>query len=53
MEKLTRRAFLEQSGKAVIGAAAGLTVLRSWSHSPNDTIGVAIVGLNGQGKTHM
>jgi predicted dehydrogenase len=28
-------------------------VLRAWSHSPNDTIGVAIVGLNGQGKTHL
>lgn len=36
-----------------MGAAAGLTVLRAWSYSPNDTIGVGIVGLNGQGKTHM
>jgi predicted dehydrogenase len=53
MERITRRAFLEQSNRAVLGAVAGLTVLRSWSHSPNDTIGVAIIGLNGQGKTHM
>ncbi|MDW8291107.1 MAG: twin-arginine translocation signal domain-containing protein, partial [Armatimonadota bacterium] len=53
MERITRRTFLEQSGRAIVGAAAGLTVLRSWSHSPNDTIGVAVIGLNGQGKTHM
>lgn len=53
MERITRRAFLAQSSRAVLGAAAGLTVLRSWSQSPNDTIGVAIIGLNGQGKTHM
>jgi predicted dehydrogenase len=53
MQPITRRAFLEQSGRAMLGAAAGLTVLRAWSHSPNDTIGVAIVGLNGQGKTHL
>jgi predicted dehydrogenase len=53
MERMTRRAFLEQSGRAALGVATGLTVLRAWSHSPNDTIGVAIVGLNGQGKTHM
>jgi hypothetical protein len=53
MQPITRRAFLEQSGRAVLGAAAGLTVLRGWSHSPNDTIGVAIIGLNGQGKTHI
>lgn len=53
MQPITRRAFLEQSGRAMLGAAAGLTVLRGWSQSPNDTIGVAIVGLNGQGKTHI
>jgi predicted dehydrogenase len=53
MERMTRRAFLEQSGRAVMGAAAGLTVLRAWSHSPNDTIGVAVIGLNGQGKAHI
>ena len=53
MEPITRRVFLERSGRAMLGAAAGLTVLRAWSHSPNDTIGVAIIGLNGQGKTHM
>jgi predicted dehydrogenase len=53
MERMTRRAFLEQSGRAALGVATGLTVLRAWSHSPNDTIGVAIVGLNGQGKTHI
>jgi predicted dehydrogenase len=53
MEQMTRRAFLEQSGRAVMGAAAGLTVLRAWSHSPNDTIGVAVIGLNGQGKAHI
>ena len=53
MQPITRRVFLEQSGRAMLGAAAGLTVLRAWSHSPNDTIGVAIVGLNGQGKTHL
>jgi predicted dehydrogenase len=28
-------------------------VLRAWSHSPNDTIGVAVIGLNGQGKAHI
>ena len=50
---MTRRAFLEQSGRAALGAAAGLTVLRAWSHSPNDTIGVAVIGLNGQGKAHI
>lgn len=50
---ITRREFLAQSGKALIGAAAGFTVLRAWSHSPNDTIGVAVVGFNGQGKTHI
>jgi len=53
MERMTRRAFLEQSGRAALGAAAGLTVLRAWSHSPNDTIGVAVIGLNGQGKAHI
>ncbi len=50
---ITRREFLVQSGKALVGAAAGLTILRAWSHSPNDTIGVAVVGFNGQGKTHI
>jgi predicted dehydrogenase len=53
MEPITRRAFLEQSGRIIIGASARLTVLRAWSHSPNDTIGVAVIGLNGQGKTHI
>lgn len=53
MEPITRRAFLGQAGRAALGAAAGLTVLRAWSHSPNETIGIGIIGLNGQGKTHM
>jgi len=53
MERIDRRTFLIQSGKLMLGAAAGLTFLRSWSHSPNDTIGVAVVGFNGQGKTHI
>ncbi|MCS6923329.1 MAG: Gfo/Idh/MocA family oxidoreductase [Fimbriimonadales bacterium] len=53
MEQITRRTFLERSGRAIVSAAAGLTVLRSWSYSPNDTIGIGIIGLNGQGKTHM
>ncbi len=53
MKTLSRREFLVQSGRLVVGATAGLTFLRSWSHSPNDTIGVAVVGFNGQGKTHI
>ena len=53
MERIDRRTFLIQSGKMVLGAAAGLTILRSWGQSPNDTIGVAVVGFNGQGKTHI
>jgi len=52
MERIGRREFLAQSGKAMLGATAGLTFLRSWSHSPNDTINVAVVGLNGQGWGH-
>ncbi len=53
MERIGRREFLAQSGKMVLGTAAGLTFLRSWAHSPNDTINVAVVGLNGQGWTHI
>ncbi len=53
MERIDRRTFLIRSGRLMLGAAAGLTVLRGWSFSPNDTIGVAVVGFNGQGKTHI
>jgi len=53
MERISRREFLSQSGRVVLGATAGLTVLRSWGYSPNDTIGIAVIGLNGHGKSHL
>ncbi|MDW8051648.1 MAG: Gfo/Idh/MocA family oxidoreductase [Armatimonadota bacterium] len=53
MERLSRREFMAHSARAVVGAAAGITVLRSWSYSPNDTIGIAVIGLNGHGRSHI
>lgn len=49
---LTRRAFLRNT--ALVGAASALTA-RSWSQvaGANSEIRVAVVGLNGRGKSHL
>lgn len=55
MERIDRRTFLAQSGKAFAMTAAGLTLLpaRGSKYSQNDTIGVAVIGFNGQGGSHI
>lgn len=57
MELMGRRRFLEKSGQALVSMAAGLTVLKSansaYSYSQNDTIGAAVVGFHGHGRSHI
>jgi predicted dehydrogenase len=49
---LTRRAFLRNT--ALVGAASALTA-RSWSQvaGANSDVRVAVIGLNGRGKSHL
>ncbi len=55
MSRMNRRGFIHQSGKALMGAAAGLTILRgtgsAWA--ANDEIGIAVVGIHGRGQSHI
>jgi predicted dehydrogenase len=60
MAKRTRREFLEESmfaTVAALGAASGAKVYAHQSAggrvSPNDTINVAVVGVNGRGNAHI
>jgi predicted dehydrogenase len=55
MKHLSRREFLHGSSKALAGAAVGLTVLKSRksAFAANDQIGVAVMGINGRGQSHM
>lgn len=56
--KQTRREFLEQSMLATAAAAAGAAVspavfAAKGSGSPNERLRVAVLGVNGRGKTHL
>jgi predicted dehydrogenase len=59
MAKRTRREFLEESmfaTVAALGAASGTKVLASQAAgrvSANDTINVAVIGVNGRGNAHI
>lgn len=52
---MDRREFLSQSGKALAGMAAGLTILKGTrsAYSQNETIGAAVVGFHGRGQAHI
>jgi len=52
---MDRREFLSQSGKALAGVAAGLTLLKGTrsAYSQNETIGAAVVGFHGRGQAHI
>ncbi|MCI0665489.1 MAG: Gfo/Idh/MocA family oxidoreductase, partial [Acidobacteria bacterium] len=47
-----RRNFIKSSTSAVAATAVGLNI-KSYAGSPNDTIRVAVVGLRGQGNSHI
>jgi predicted dehydrogenase len=58
MAKFTRRQFLEDSllvaaAMAVLPSGKLLGAEEKQSISPNEKLGVAIIGVNGQGKTHL
>lgn len=50
MTKLNRRHFLGTSAGAALALSAGG---RSWAQSPNEKLGVAIIGTGGRGQSHM
>jgi predicted dehydrogenase len=54
MKHIPRRKFLFESlgGAAAVGAAAGLAI-RASSASPNDQLGVSIIGVGGMGYGHV
>ena len=51
MTSLNRRDFIKTSAGAAAISTLGFNVTK-YAASPNDTVRVAIVGLNGQGKSH-
>ncbi|MBM3498978.1 MAG: Gfo/Idh/MocA family oxidoreductase, partial [Armatimonadetes bacterium] len=55
MKHLSRREFIHGSTKALAGTAVGLTVLgsRKSAFAANDQIGVAVMGINGRGQSHI
>jgi len=53
MKRTSRRKFLSKSvGGAALGVVGGLAVRRAGA-SPNDQVGVAVIGLNGIGGGHV
>ena len=54
MKHVPRRKFLSDSlgGAAAVGAAASLAI-RTSSASPNDQLGVSIIGVGGRGHSHV
>ena len=55
MGQISRRQFVQQSSKALAGAAVGLTILRAHgaAYGANDEIGLAVVGIHGRGQSHI
>ncbi|NUQ61428.1 MAG: Gfo/Idh/MocA family oxidoreductase [Pirellulales bacterium] len=55
MNQLTRRRFVKRLAGAAAAGAVSLTAKRTAARAPgaNDAIGVAVVGLNGRGQTHL
>ncbi|MCF7709022.1 MAG: gfo/Idh/MocA family oxidoreductase, partial [Verrucomicrobia bacterium] len=51
MNKISRRKFLEKSLIAGAGALSAPYILKS--ASPNETLGVAVVGVRGRGNSHL
>jgi predicted dehydrogenase len=52
MNKLNRRTFIQQTGTASL--MAGAFIKSAWAHSsPNDTVNIAIMGINGRGGALM
>ncbi len=53
MKPLDRRSFLKNTGTAAAAAAAAPLVKTAWANSsPNETVHVAVIGLNGRGRAH-
>src|SRR5215213_5631730 len=50
MSELNRRTFLTAAAGTVAGASLAA---RASADGPNDTIGAAVLGVNGRGKTHI
>jgi predicted dehydrogenase len=50
---VNRRSFLKSTGSVAAAAVAAPLVKTAWSNtSPNETIRIAVIGLNGRGQTH-
>jgi predicted dehydrogenase len=53
MKPVNRRSFLKSTGSVAAAAVAAPLVKTAWSNtSPNETIRIAVIGLNGRGQTH-
>lgn len=54
MESIGRRGFIKKSAVATAGMVMGApAIMKSWAQkSPNETINIAVVGINGRGKSH-
>jgi len=53
MKPVNRRSFLKSTGSVAAAAVAVPLVKTAWSNtSPNETIRIAVIGLNGRGQTH-
>ncbi len=53
MKSLNRRNFLKDTGSVAAAAVAAPIVKTTWaSASPNETIRMAVIGLNSRGRTH-
>ncbi|MGQ9731246.1 MAG: Gfo/Idh/MocA family protein [Candidatus Zipacnadales bacterium] len=55
MSHITRRDFIHKFTKAVAGASVGLTIIkaRKSAFAQNEQIGVAVMGINGRGQSHI
>src|SRR3974377_1855114 len=53
MKPVDRRDFLKGAGSVAAAAVAAPLVKTAWSKtSPNETIRIAVIGLNGRGQSH-
>jgi len=53
MSELNRREFMVRTAGTTAALALGFSIARSAKASPNDTIRVAVVGVHGQGRSHI
>jgi len=53
MKPLDRRNFLKNTGTVAAAVMAAPLVKTTWANSsPNETVRIAVMGLNGRGRTH-